>query len=293
LLRPEVVNYTGAHIQTTKYTPQKINKLKEYLDRSKEMDKPIEYEIFVDGLKAVPRTSKPEAFDLHETFVDADTCNIEIIFYRGSSNHNDRHIFTFKEEAKHQSLDGLGDIETRIKDALTKAEKEHELKSLLKENDELKDQINDLIDEINNLEANVKVLEEKQSPLNGILGGFGANLVESLILKNPKLLSAIPGGQALAGFIEPAEKQSEPPVNEPEIEVSFKPTGEKATPPPVNEAEKALTMFVKQLLTVFTKAEFERIMVVLNAFNQNKALIEEVITSLEGKHIPEDVKVAP
>jgi hypothetical protein len=71
---------------------------------------PIDYEILVDGFKAVRRTSDPDMFTMFENFVTADTRSIEILLFTGSSNNNEKRIFYFGEDQK-EGLSGV-DVKT-------------------------------------------------------------------------------------------------------------------------------------------------------------------------------------
>src|ERR1043165_7399868 len=92
-----------------KYAQEKVDKLYDYLNTYHEKGMPIDYEVLVDGFKAVRRTNDPAMFYMFESFVNSDCRSIEILFYTGTSNNNDKHIFTFGDEAKEQQ--GLSGIE--------------------------------------------------------------------------------------------------------------------------------------------------------------------------------------
>ena len=92
-----------AIIGKEKYNQEKIDKLHDYLKMYQDMGQPIDFEVLVDGFKAVRRTANPEMFRLFENFVNGETKSIEVLFYQGSSNNNDKHLFTFVDEEKSSS----------------------------------------------------------------------------------------------------------------------------------------------------------------------------------------------
>src|SRR6476661_6539955 len=94
-----------------KYEQRKIDNLIQYLRLYHQKGQPIDYEVLVDGFKAVRRTSDPDMFSMFENFVTADTNSIEILLYQGTSNNNEKRIFYFgdlpKEKSKEEGLSGL------------------------------------------------------------------------------------------------------------------------------------------------------------------------------------------
>ena len=62
-----------AIVTKQKYTQEKIDKLLDYLNLYKDKDQSIDYEILVDGFKAVRRTSDPEMFNIYDNFVTPES----------------------------------------------------------------------------------------------------------------------------------------------------------------------------------------------------------------------------
>lgn len=266
-----------AIVEREKYSAQKINKLKDYLQRNSEIGKSIEYEIIVDGLKAVQRTNDPEHFDLHETLIDTETRSIEIIFYKGSSNHNERRLYWLKEENSRESgLNGI-DIESRIHEELDKTKKQWELDLLKQQNQELTEELQELEQELEQTQKQLQEIIAKQSPLNGILGEVGSSFVESFIRRNPQLLSALPGATALAGVSE--DNQTKPTGSDEtgEASISFKRKSNDASPS-ISEEDQAAITFVNQLKTQFQKLEFDKIILILEAFAKDKSKIDTILS---------------
>jgi hypothetical protein len=266
-----------ALIAKQKYDPSPVQKIYELVALYHEKGEPCDYEIIVDKLKVVKRTSNPEMFYGFERFVDASTKTVEILLYSGSSNVNDRWIFSFVDEPEPNvsSANGLSgtDLQEKVKDQL--AEQKQDLlkqikhEQLEKENEELKKEVIELEADVTRLEKENEQLVNAQSPLRPFLGEIGSSLVESFLRRNPRLVKSIPGGEALAGLIEPAATDG---PDELETNVSFQPKAKGHS----GEEEMAIT-FVNQLKEQFTKPEFDQIVIILQSMANDKAIIQQII----------------
>jgi hypothetical protein len=256
-----------------KYSPEKIEKLAEYVRMYSEKAQPVEYEILVDGFKAVRRTEDPEMFYMFENFVSAGTKSVEVLFYIRNSNNNDKYIFTFKEDPS-ETLSGL-EVENKIQENVGKAKKEWEYEQIKKENIEHKEYIEELEEEVEKLEKEVIEIKAKQSPLNGVLGDLGASFVESLVKRNPKLLNSIPGGHALAGMMD--EGNGGKIQEEPEVEVSFKPKSAS------NEETTHALKFVGFIKKAFPEDKFDKVMQIIDRLAEDTEKVDTVLELLNGK----------
>lgn len=261
-----------------KYEQKKIDNLLQYLRLYAEKGQPIDYEILVDGFKAVRRTNDPDMFTMFENFVNADTRSIEILLFTGSSNNNEKRIFYFGEAQK-DGLSGM-DVKNIVDEEVQRKLREKEFDTLKDENKKLQQHIADLESEVDELEKQNAKLELKQSPLNNFLGDIGSSLVESFIKRNPKLMASFPGGEALAGLLQSADEgHAEETARE--TEVSFKPKPSSADG--LSEEDQAAIQFVNQLKSQFTKHEFERVLLILQSLADDKGRIESIIEELNIK----------
>jgi hypothetical protein len=261
-----------------KYEQKKIDNLLQYLRLYHEKGQPIDYEILVDGFKAVRRTSDPDMFTMFENFVTADTRSIEVLLFTGSSNNNEKRIFYFGEQQK-EGLSGV-DVKNIVDEEVQRKLREKEYDSLRDENKKLQQHIADLENEVDELEKQNVRLEMKQSPLNNFLGDVGSSLVESFIKRNPKLMSAFPGGEALAGLLQSStEDAADEQVTE--SEVSFKP--KTTTNSPVTEEDQAAIQFVNQLKSQFSKEEFEHVLHILQTLADDKSKIALILNHVNIK----------
>lgn len=262
-----------------KYEQKKIDNLLQYLRLYADKGQPIDYEILVDGFKAVRRTSDPDMFTMFENFVTADTRSIEVLLFTGSSNNNEKRIFYFGETQK-EGLSGM-DVKNIVDEEVQRKLREKEFDTLKDENKKLQQHIADLESEVEELERQNARLELKQSPLNNFLGDIGSSLVESFIKRNPKLMAAFPGGEALAGLLQSTNEESEEEQNQ-ESEVSFKPKASSSSTT-LSEEEQAAVQFVNQLKSQFSKEEFEKVLHILQTLADDKSKIEVILNHVINK----------
>ena len=153
-----------------KYSAEKIEKLHEYLKRYHQLGQPIDYEILVDGFRAVRRTSDPEVFYQFDTFVNADTQNIEIVFYHGNSNNNERFLFLLtdtpiqRNNQDEQSLSGL-EIQNRSLDGISKERERWEMEKVLDEKKQLEKDNERLKNELARKNENDEIILQKNRQL--------------------------------------------------------------------------------------------------------------------------------
>jgi hypothetical protein len=263
-----------------KYEQKKIDNLMQYLRLYSEKGQPIDYEILVDGFKAVRRTSDPDMFTMFENFVTADTRSIEVLLFTGSSNNNEKRIFYFGELPK-EGLSGI-DVKSMVDEEVQRKLREKEYDVLKEENKRLQGHIADLESEVEELEKHVSRLELKQSPLNSFLGDVGSSLVESFIKRNPKLMAAFPGGETLAGLLQ---NQGEAQIDEAEeqAEISFKPKESIKEEHALSEEDQAAIQFVNQLKAQFTKEEFEKVLHILQTLADDKSKISLIFNHINIK----------
>jgi len=257
------------------YSKDKLDKLQSYLRLQKEKSRPVEYEIVVDGMKVVGRTADPEEFSDYTEFHDANTENIEVILYTGTSNYNNKHVFrktSKREEPMEKGLSGL-EIEGKIMEGINNAKQNWDFEQLKKENGELEEYIEELEGKNTALETEVTSLKAKQSPLNGFIGEVGASMVETLIKNNPQLLKKIPGAGLLAGLKDTDKTTTK---QEPENETGVRIEIEDEQ----SEADKAALAFVNQLKERFNQQEFDKVLEVLKLLSLDKTQLDNTLNYL-------------
>lgn len=259
------------------YDPAQVQKLADLVRLYREKGQPFDYEIMVDDLKVVRRTNDPEMFFLFENFVTADTRHVEVIFYNGSSNVNERRMFTFIDEPQEKGLSGT-EIDSRIQEQVERQKKEWEYGLLRQENKELKEEVEELEKEVERLEKEKDEWVNSQSPFKGILGEVGSSFVESFLRRNPAIVKSLPGGEALSGLLD---QQTKTTSVVDETEVTFKPS-EKPT---LSDADQAALVFVAQLKEQFSQAEFDQVLLILQALADDKSKIMLVLKQVNTKQL--------
>jgi hypothetical protein len=192
-----------------KYNPTRIQLLHQMLLNSQQQGLPREYDIKVDDLKVVQRTNDPEQFFRHEEFILPDTQSICITLYEGTSNRNSRHVFVLneannKQDNNHQSLDG---IEKMLEAKMDKERQQWNLQLLQKENEALKQELEDAEEYTEQLEGEITALKEKKFEAGKNIGAVLSGAFEALVRNNPTMLKGIPGGEALAGLLTEDNRQ--------------------------------------------------------------------------------------
>jgi len=265
-----------------KFSPSRMETLQQYLETYAQRGEAIEYEILLDGSKVVQRTSEPQLFDLYEALVTADTRVLEVIFYRGKSNHNDRRIFTFGDLPAGGELYGT-DVRTEVKKQVEAARNEWVQEQVKTENETLKEKIEELEEEIEELEEELEEIKSKQSPFNGVLGEIGSNVIESFLRKNPKILNSIPLSGLLSESTSGTIGENKGEEKTPEPEVSYKAQGEKNDDGKVklNDEQKAAMDFLVQLRNAFTPIEFKKAVQILQGLLDDKSRIDIVLNLFE------------
>jgi FtsZ-binding cell division protein ZapB len=265
-----------ALISKQKYDPAQAQKLADLVRLYRDREQPFDYEIIVDGLKVVRRTSDPEMFFIFENFVTADTKNVEVIFYNGNSNVNEKRMFTFIDDEPEKGLSGV-EVEARIEE---KVRKEMEYDQLKRDNKDLNNKVEELKKEVEDLERVNEELVNSQSPLKGFLGEIGSSFVESFIRRNPNVIKGLPGGEALAGLIETDNKRKENEEQAPDSEVNFKAKSESNS---LTEDEKNAITFVNQLKTQFHREEFDKVLLILQTLADDKSKIDLILNHVNIK----------
>jgi hypothetical protein len=267
-----------------KYDAVQVQKLADLVGIYHERGQPFDYEILVDGLKVVRRTSDPEMFFIFENFITPDTKALEILFYKNDSNVNDKRMFTFGDyEPEERGLSGV-EVDARIREGVKEGvesyKKESEYEKLRKENEELRQEVDELGNDVARLEKEKQEMIDSQSPLQDILGQAGASFVESFLKRNPQILKSIPGGDALAGLLENDGSKKTQPESNAETEVSFQ---SKSESPVLSDEDRAAITFVNQLKTKFTQEEFEHVLNILQTLADDKSKIELIFNHVNIK----------
>ncbi len=263
-------------VTTEKYSQAKIDSIANLLAVNEEQGTSIDYEVFVDTLKVIPRTDSAGRFESYTDFVNADTKSITIILYNGQSNRNDKYIFRLKEE--NNGLQGLG-MDERIHEKLSTERQKWEFEQLETKSQKLQKELKEAGEYIDELEETIVKLRNRKFHLGSInLGELGSVMLEGFIRRNPHLLSKLPGGEALAGVIEEDNESLDAEAPDSEVEVVSK------TSPSVTGQEREYIDLLARIRKVFSEQDFIQVMHILDALSQNPALIMEMLDVLQTEH---------
>jgi len=255
-----------------KYSEDKMNKHLEYLKMYEAEGESLDYEILIDGMKAIRRTNNTNRFPMFANFIQEDSQKVELFIFQGTSNHNDKYTYYLKDgPVEDQSL---GDIDHRIEEKVKEAERKWQFSQLQDRNTALEKDIKDLEAEVAALEKENEAIVGSQSPLKGLLGEVGASFFESFIRNNPQIASRIPGGQALAGLLD-KEVQN---ISVEETEATFKPKSSSAE-------EEGLLTFARELRQGFRPPEFALVIDILQKLAEDKTQLQPTLNFLTHEQI--------
>jgi hypothetical protein len=249
-----------------KYDPLKIDKLRYYLEDMVSKGQARPYEIFVDNLKVVPKTTEVKEFDSYEYYMTENTEKIRILIYiSGQSPRNDQYCFYVQQAGLEKTTNGLGDIDGIIEEKLAERDREHEMKKLHAELSETKKQLEEAEEYTEILQQEIEEMKQNKFRLGKInLAEFASATLEGMLRRNPQILSKLPGGEMLAGLIEQdtrEQKQFPATPAGPDGTVSFKSKTEQ-TPSKYQE----YTALFQQLDHAFDDTQVPVFMQVLRRF---------------------------
>ncbi|MBT1699481.1 hypothetical protein KK083_21465 [Fulvivirgaceae bacterium PWU4] len=273
------------HVSKHKYDPAQVQRLADLVRIYHDRGQPFDYEILIDGLKVVRRTNDPDMFFIFENFITPDSKALEVLFYVGSSNVNEKRMFVFGDvpDEKEVGLSGV-EVDARVREGVKEGiethKKEWQYLQAQKENESLKQQVADLEKQVRRMETEKRELLDSQSPLQEFLGQAGASFVESFLKRNPQVLKSIPGGEALAGLIDNSKTGTEPPETFSDSSVSFQ---AKSETPALSEEDRTAITFVNQLKAKFAKDEFDKVLVILQTLADDKSKIELILNHVNIK----------
>lgn len=287
-------------IQFDNFDQQKIDRLKNHLVAMAGKGQAKLYEIFVDSLKAVPKTDEPNDFDGYEDYMTPDTEQIKIIIYQSSlSPRNDQYVFILKarnrEEATNLALSSLPSRSfsrnslTEWRDIQEKKSAEAmEIANLKKTISELRQENEELEAENEQLASAVLAAKENGNKLGGVhIGDIVSVALEGLVRRNTHIIAKIPGATELAGLIE-KDNTKTPELAQENKEVSFKKKETIISEPVLTQQEKEFIGLFHELHKLFSPEEILQIIEVLDAMSKDKSMLADVLEYLNGEESEEE-----
>lgn len=275
-------------VQFDSFDQGKVDRLKNHLVTMAAKNQPKPYEIFVDGMKAVPKTDEPNEFDGYENYLAHDSEQVKICIYNSpNAQRNDQYVFMLKarnrQEAMEAAMNGVGQGFTleAVNDLRTNQSQHQrtlwDMELLKKENDALKKQLAEAEEYGNTLTTTLEAAKSNGNKIGGIHWGevFSVAL-EGIARRNTHLIAQIPGAAGLAGVIEKDNLRSAETFS-PENEATFKKKSEE----PISEQEQALRDLVRQMQHSFNGQELDQVMLILDSLCRDKSQLQTVVELLE------------
>lgn len=248
--------------KTERYNQEKIELIKHNLEAHRDLGQTKFYEIFVDGLRAVPKTDEIAHFEDYEMYLSPTTEELKIVLYQGNSQRSDKFIFTFekKVESKQSLLTlkeeiikelqqtSLGNAPENMKEQLKYSLMERDLADSQAKVNALQEEIDEHTDYIEILEKKVEDLQNKlytsqqaEASKNRLYEMSFALLTKGseFIKRNPEILTKIPVlGEALAGDIMRQNAEEDNTIRQQLLEMSASNQAPQSTQPNATFSEK-------------------------------------------------------
>jgi hypothetical protein len=277
-----------------KYAGAKINLLHQLLQSDYEDGRPREYDICVDDLKVVRRTTDPEKFFSHEDFINADTRHLTITLYEGGSKRNTRYVYYLKEGDEEKAT--LSGIENTMNEKLLQQRQQWDFEQLQKENQDLKEELEEQEEYMEKLESMLQEEKQKKASIKDNWGEIFSVALEGIARRNVHLLNNIPlVGQGLAGVVEQDNKRMETSFETGQTQAqgsksSFEKVGKEESP--LSEEEQKILAYHRRLHETFSSEELLMIFKIIGLFSEDKANIHEVYTWLQDEEDTTEEKPA-
>lgn len=282
--------------QTNPYNDVRLSQFKMWLHDMVDKGEGKYFEVYVDDVKVVPRTSKIESLEDHKVYLD-DTSETVKVFIYNTENSNRYTQFTFFLEKKKQTelpvqvqtpqvigLSGI-ELENKINERLLQGlaqERERWQNDLMKRDfDVCKKELSEAEEYIEDLEKQLSTYKSKKMQWGDVnLGDVASVIVEGMVKRNPHWVAKLPGGDALAGLIaQEATENTTAEVIENEVVLKKKTPGDEG----MSEETKAQLGFLKQLESHFNQEQLDKVMLILQSFVEEPKNIETVFELLEIK----------
>jgi hypothetical protein len=283
-------------IQFDKFDQQKVDRLKSHLESMSAKGTPKFYEIFVDGLKAVPKTDEPKEFEGYEDYMTPETNQIKIVIYcSGASPRNDQYVYSMKAKSNEEALDfGLNGI--AIKSFTTnelkelrlqrdqKAAYKDEIKELNEEVDGLYKELDEKKAYIERLEKVVEIAKANGNKIGGVhVGEMLSVAAESFLKRNAHNIEKSLGVEGLSGFFTETDESKTESKTLPETEVTLKKKNSSDNNTELSEQDKSFLALFREIQKHFSQSEFDQIIEVVEKLSKDKSKIKVILDLLSDE----------
>lgn len=176
------------------YSSETVNMLKRWLSSMAEHGNTKYYEILVDGIRVVHKTSRLEEYDQHIKWMDETVQSMRVLVYNTKNSHRSM-PFEFRTDKYVEGLSNKlyptrkkrlneDEVNRRVQQTVVQRQKEQDFADLQKQNQILTKRIGDAEDYIRKLEAKVEDKKDDKEDFN-----FGSMLKMASVMaeKNPAL----------------------------------------------------------------------------------------------------------
>lgn len=267
------------------YNPEKIEQIRKLLETQIRKGLPIQFEIYMDSFKVVPKTNDINEFDSYEDYLSSGTRNMRLLIYDSISGTEQVNECFYKMSSylnpssnTSNALSGV-DIDERINEQVNSRLADMEFKRELKETKQQLKEAEEMIAELN---AELETEKAKKGIEIQKWGQVGSVALQELIKRNPQILSMIPGGESLAGLFTDQGELPNQPKPEPQPQATFKEKDEQA----FSQKELLFHALFSELEKSFEQDREGLIKVnfVLNELIKNPALVHDVAELLSGEN---------
>ena len=274
-------------IQHENYVPDKLEVIFRRIEIASKANQGLDYEMLLDNLKVVPRTSDPEKFNSFSEFITQDSECLTVYVYYGASKQYDTYFFHFKGIPVHKAKSPYSSSNPEVveweKQQRDKILKELYHERLEKENKELRLKLQESEEKYSTQE---QYWEKIRSGKLDSYGEIGSAIVVKL-LNNPNIQKMIPGGDILNGILQPTQNPAiSTSQNAPENETaSFsraEETEEKNIRADTNLSEEDLNylQFLRDVSEHLDEQQLEVIMDIIRQLTLNPVVLKST-----SKHI--------
>lgn len=275
------------------YESARIDRLKRFLHSEQEQGKTKPFEVFIDGIKVIAKTTELHRFNDFKDQIDKDTRNVTIVVFEGEkTNRNMKYSFAYYPESNKvgevQSLNGLEpkSITELIQEKLDERDKQYKIDRLQEKVSSLESQLKEAEEWAADLEQEVLNLKDGKQKKTVHFGEMAGYMLSGIIKQNPQLLSKLPpqASEVLSGILGVNLDSNSEQLNAPaESEASFKPKGSNNESPSLNEDEKGWLEYGKMVQSQLDKEQSQKLFAILQEFQIAPALIETVFQLLQQK----------
>lgn len=132
-------------IKTFAYNPTSTLKIKKVLENMKKQGVPSDYEVLIDDIKVIHRTSNIELFYQYQNHLLEDSREVSFVLYKGKSRRYDKYILVIKGSVSaNPNMSTQAYIEREVAKAVKSHKHQLEFTRLQEENDEQKKKIEQL-----------------------------------------------------------------------------------------------------------------------------------------------------